>query len=203
MATHRAVTRLGPNLTLADVAREAGVSAATLVQRFGSKRGLLLAFASLAAEGTDEEYAAIRRKHPDPLDAIREVVRCFAQLASSPEAVSNGLAFLQMDLSNPEFHAYAQAGAQSTLIELKKILDDGVKGGQLVKCDTARLAFALNAMIGGAMVSWAVVREGTAEDAMQRAVDTLIRPYVAPTAPKRATRATRTRGAGRQRQPRR
>ena len=85
MATHRAVTRLGPNLTLADVAREAGVSAATLVQRFGSKRGLLLAFASLAAEGTDEEYAAIRRTHPDPLDAIREVVRCFAQLASSPE----------------------------------------------------------------------------------------------------------------------
>ena len=193
MATHRAVTRLGPNLTLADVAREAGVSAATLVQRFGSKRGLLLAFASLAAEGTDEEYAAIRRKHPDPLDAIRAVVRCFAELASSPEAVSNGLAFLQMDLSDPEFHAYAQAGAQATLIELKKILDDGVKGGQLVKCDTARLAFALNAMIGGAMVSWAVIREGTAEEAMQRAVDTLIRPYVAPTATKRPTRATRPR----------
>ncbi len=129
MATHRVVTRLGPNLTLADVAKEAGVSAATLVQRFGSKRGLLLAFASLAVEGTDEEYAAIRHKYPDPLDAIREVVRCFAQMAPSPEAVSNALAFLQMDLSDPEFHAYAQAAARHTLIELKKILDDGVRSG--------------------------------------------------------------------------
>jgi AcrR family transcriptional regulator len=193
MATHRVVTRLGPSLTLADVAKEAGVSAATLVQRFGSKRGLLLAFASLAAEGTDEEYAAIRHKYPDPLDAIREVVRCFAQMAPSPEAVSNALAFLQVDLSDPEFHAYALAQAKATLIEMKKILDDGVKNGQLVKCDTARLAFALNAMIGGAMVSWAVVREGTAVETMQQAVDTLIRPYLAPAAIKRRSRATRTR----------
>ena len=185
MATHRVVTRLGPNLTLADVAKEAGVSAATLVQRFGSKRGMLLAFASLAAEGTDEEYAAIREKYPDPVDAIREVVRCFAQMASSPEAVSNALAFLQMDLSDPEFHAYALAQARATQVELKKLLDDGVKRGVFVKCDTAALAFALNAIIGGAMVSWAVLREGRAEAAMQRAADTLIRPYLTPTARRR------------------
>ena len=175
------VTRLGPSLTLADVAREAGVSAPTLVQRFGSKRGLLLAFASLAAEGTDEEYAAIRQAHPDPLDAMRAVVRCFAQMAPSPEAVSNGLAFLQMDLSDPDFHGYALAHAKATLRELKKILDDGVRGGRFVKCNTTRLAFAVHAMIGGSMVSWAVLRDGTAEEAMLDAVDALLGPYLAPT----------------------
>ncbi len=43
-AAFRAIARLGPSkLTLADVAREANVSAASLVQRFGSKRALLLA----------------------------------------------------------------------------------------------------------------------------------------------------------------
>ena len=189
MATHRVVTRLGPNLTLADVAKEAGVSAATLVQRFGSKRGLLLAFASLAAVGTDEEYAAIRQRYPDPVDAIREVVRCFAQMATSPEAVSNALAFLQVDLSDPDFHKYAHAQAKATLIELQKILDDGVKSGRVVKCDTTRLAFALNAIIGGAMVSWAIVRDGTAEKTMQQAVETLMAPYVRPK--RRRTRAKR------------
>ena len=41
-ATFRAVGAVGPaRLTLADVAREAGVAPATLVQRFGSKRALL------------------------------------------------------------------------------------------------------------------------------------------------------------------
>jgi AcrR family transcriptional regulator len=43
-ATARAVSRVGPaRLTLADVAKEAGVVPATLVQRFGTKRGMLLA----------------------------------------------------------------------------------------------------------------------------------------------------------------
>ena len=45
-AAQRAMTRRGPHeLTLADVAAEAGVSAGRLVQRFGSKRALLLALA--------------------------------------------------------------------------------------------------------------------------------------------------------------
>jgi AcrR family transcriptional regulator len=185
-AVQQVVTRQGPNFTLADVAREAGVSAATLVQRFGSKRGMLLAFASLAAQGTDEEFAAIRQQHPDVADAIRAVVRCYAQmLASSPEAVSNGLAFLQVDLSDPEFHRYALLQARATLAELKQLLDDGVKSGRLVQCDTRKLAFALNAIIGGSMVSWAVLRDGTSEEAMQEAVDVLIRPYIVAPKPRK------------------
>ena len=41
-AAFRAIAQLGPaKLTLADVAREANVTAASLVQRFGSKRALL------------------------------------------------------------------------------------------------------------------------------------------------------------------
>lgn len=199
-AVHAVVTRLGPNLTLADVAKEAGVSAATLVQRFGSKRGLLLAFASLAEKGTDEEFAAIRQQHPDPIDAIRAVVRCYSLMAPTPEAVSNGLAFLQVDLSDPDFHRYALAQARATLVEIQKILDDAVRAGRLVKCNTEDLAFALHAIIGGAMVSWGILRDGTAEAAMLRAADTLMRPYVKPatstrrqarTKPRRQTRQAR------------
>jgi AcrR family transcriptional regulator len=184
-AVHAVVTRLGPNLTLADVAKEAGVSAATLVQRFGSKRGLLLAFAALAEKGTDEEFAAIRQQHPDPLDAIRAVVRCYSLMAPTPEAVSNGLAFLQVDLSDPDFNRYALAQARATLVEIKKILDDAVRTGRLVKCDTEELAFALHAIIGGAMLSWGILRDGTSEATMLRAADTLMRPYVIPATSKR------------------
>ena len=43
-ATARVMQRLGPTqITLADVAKEAGVVPATLIQRFKTKRGLLLA----------------------------------------------------------------------------------------------------------------------------------------------------------------
>jgi AcrR family transcriptional regulator len=177
-ATHRVVARLGPNLTLADVAREAGVSAATLVQRFGSKRGLLLAFASLGSDETREQFDAIRAAHPDPLNALRKTVRCYARMAPTPEAVSNALAFLQMDMTDPDFHQPALVAVRETLVELQRILDNAVKARRLRRCDTKELAFALHAVIGGAMLAWAILREGTAESMMQSAVDTLMEPRV-------------------------
>src|SRR6267378_8251977 len=90
-AAHRVVMRLGPNLTLADVAKEAGVSAATLVQRFGSKRGLLLALASSGSQGLPEEFARIRAAHRSPLAALIGVGDCMAAMAESPETLSNSL----------------------------------------------------------------------------------------------------------------
>ena len=70
-AAGRIIARLGPaNFTLADVAREVGLSAATLVQRFGSKRGLMLAVAESARDSVDTCFAAVRRAHPSPLDAL-------------------------------------------------------------------------------------------------------------------------------------
>src|SRR3989442_4018937 len=85
MATHRVVSRLGPNLTLADVANEAGVSPATLVQRFGSKRGLLLAFAAAGPEGMDDEFERLRKAHRSPLAAVYALAECMAAMASKPE----------------------------------------------------------------------------------------------------------------------
>jgi AcrR family transcriptional regulator len=177
-AAHRVINRVGPHLTLADVAKEAGVSPATLVQRFGSKRALLLAFVSSASGATGMQFAQIRATHPDPIEAIREAVRCFAQMAPTPEAVSNGLAFLQIDLSDPEFHRHAYVQARDTVEELRRLLEAAIKAGRLERCETRRLARALHAIIGGSMVSWAVLREGPAEKWMLADVDTLLKPLI-------------------------
>ena len=186
LAAHRVVNRVGPALTLADVAREAGVSPATLVQRFGSKRGLLLAFVSSASGATGRQFAAIRSAHPDPMAAIEEVVRCYAQMAPTPEAVSKALAFLQIDLSDPEFHHHALVQARDTLTELTRLVADAVAQGRLLPCDPAAVARALNAVIGGSMLSWAVLREGTALDWMQRDVRTVLAPLLVKTPARRA-----------------
>jgi hypothetical protein len=111
---------------------------------------------------------------------FNEIVRCYAQMAPSPEAVSNGLAFLQVDLSEPDFHRHALAQARTTLAALKQILDDGVRSGRLAPWDTKRLALALHSTIGGAMVAWAVLRQGTAESMMLDVVETLLAPHVMP-----------------------
>ena len=62
MAATRVMSRLGPReLTLAHIANEAGLTASALVQRFGSKRGLLLAMSERWANATDELFAGFDR----------------------------------------------------------------------------------------------------------------------------------------------
>jgi AcrR family transcriptional regulator len=60
-ATYRAMNRLGPGeLTLAEIAAEAGLTAGALVQRFGSKRALLLSLAARHAASAGELLAGLR-----------------------------------------------------------------------------------------------------------------------------------------------
>jgi AcrR family transcriptional regulator len=175
-ATSRVVSRLGPNLTLADVAREAGVSPATLVQRFGSKRGLLLAFASAGSQDLGGEFARIRAAHRSPLAAVYGVAACMAAMNETPETLSNGLAFLQMDLVDPEFHKHALVHSRNTQAAIAKLLDEAVDAGELRPCDTTRLARAVQATMGGSLLQWAIDREGKVTDRLREDLDSLLRP---------------------------
>src|ERR1700754_5183738 len=72
-AAARSMGRHGPTeLTLAAVAAEAGVSAATLVQRFGSKHGLIREVSEHAAATAHEVFDAARSATDDPLAALVE-----------------------------------------------------------------------------------------------------------------------------------
>src|SRR5712692_6512749 len=100
MATMRVMQRRSPvDLTLADVAKEAGVVPATLIQRFGTKRGLLLAACRTAPDAVPGQFAAGRAKYSSPLKALIELYADCSGFAPTPEAVANGLAYLQIDLT--------------------------------------------------------------------------------------------------------
>jgi AcrR family transcriptional regulator len=179
-ATYRVVSRLGPNLTLGDVAKEAGVSPATLVQRFGSKRGLLLAFAASGPEGLASEFDRIRAAHRSAIGAVYGVADCMAAMAVSPQTMSNSLAFLQMDLVDPDFHKHALAHSKAMHAEIKRLLDDAMTEGALQRCDTARLARAVQGLIGGSLVQWAIDRDGKAADRLREDLDCLLKPRHCP-----------------------
>src|SRR5712692_3098644 len=101
----RAISRLGVmRLTLADVAAELHVSPGTLVHRFGSKRGLLLALMRRSVGRVAERSAERRAAHRSPLAALRALGERMARRVESPKALANNLTFLQVDLSDPDFH---------------------------------------------------------------------------------------------------
>ena len=188
-AAARAVSRLGPaKLTLAEVAAEARVSAATLVQRFGSKRQLLLALAASASGDLEREFAEIRAAARTPLDAVYGVGDCMAAMAKTPEMLSNGLAFLQIDLVDPDFHRLALAHARKMRVEIKKLLDEAVRSRELRPGGTARLAQAIAGMLSGSLLQWAIERDGTARKRLRADLETLLE---ARTRRSRAARASR------------
>jgi len=176
--TSRAISRVGPaRLTLADVAAEVGVAPATLLQRFGSKRGLLLALASGAVDSVHACFDAVRAAHPSPLDALLAAATEMTRHVHTPEEMANHLAFLQIDLSDPDFYRLMLENSKRILAGYQALIAEAVEAAELAPCDTARLARAVAAIAGGSLIAWAVHREGTAERWVRDDLATLLGPY--------------------------
>lgn len=178
IAAHRTIARLGPaRVTLADVASEARLAPATLVQRFGSKRGLLLALVEMGVNGVDACFADVRAAHRSPLAALVAAATEMTRHVKSPQELANGLAFLQLDVSDPDFHRLAVKNSRRLQAGYKALLDEAVAAGELAPCDTARLARTVGAVSGGSLIGWAIVREGPAEHWVREDLMMLLAPY--------------------------
>jgi AcrR family transcriptional regulator len=177
-AAARVMQRRSPvELTLADVAKEAGVVPATLIQRFGSKRELLLANCKAWTADVAGQFAAARAKYQSPLKTLIELMVEFSGFAATPESMANFLAYLQIDLTDPEFHAVLLVQFETMRGETRKLLDNAVAARELKPCDTAELARLVQQVNGGAMLDWAVYRKGTLGAWIRRSLEALFAPY--------------------------
>jgi AcrR family transcriptional regulator len=188
MATIKTMSRLGPvKLTLAEVAREAGLSAAALVQRFGSKRGLLLAVSREAAAGMDDCFDDFRQRHESPLEALIAAATDMARQTRTPDEMANTLAFLQIDVSDPDFRRPMIEMSRKIMKGYERVIEAAIAAGELRPCDPVALARAIGAVTSGSLISWGIFRKGTAEAWVRTDLDALIDPY------RQAKAATRSR----------
>jgi AcrR family transcriptional regulator len=193
-AAARVMQRRSPvDLTLADVAKEAGVVPATIIQRFGTKRDLRLANCKAWTADVAGQFAAARAKHGSPLKTLIELFVEFSGFAAAPESMANFLAYLQIDLSDPEFRAVLLVQFATMRDETKKLLDDAVATRELKPCDTGELARLVQLVNGGAMLDWAAYRKGSLAAWIRSAVEGLLAPYRP--IKRRKSRATRRVGA--------
>jgi len=181
MAAQRAISRLGPGeLTLADIAGEAGVTAGLLVQRFGSKRDLLLALSQQFSGGTSEMFAELRKGHRSPLAVLRAYSDCMAHMAATPAAFARNFAYLQIDLTDPDFRKHLMKHAAASRLELQKLIKEAIDAKELSPHTNAKqLARTIEAVVGGSMLSWAFYQEGPAAKWMRQDLDAILKPYLA------------------------
>ncbi|MDJ0385895.1 TetR/AcrR family transcriptional regulator [Streptomyces sp. G-G2] len=176
-AAVRVMGRAGPaKLTLAAVARECGLVAGTLVQRFGSKRGMLLALAAHGVRDLGELSARVRAEHSSPLDALAALITAAWSPLATPTAYANHLAFLCADLADAEFHRLAldaQRAQRAAVGELLELAHAELRPGT----DTGALADAVQAAVTGAGLLWAVDREGELAGRQRAALAAALAPY--------------------------
>jgi AcrR family transcriptional regulator len=169
--------RVGPaRVTFAAAAAEVGLSAATLVQRFGSKRDLLLA---ADKRGIDLWVGALDRSTAaSPLARIVEGLVLAADPVATPEQMANSLAMLQLDLADPDFHAETLRGARAVRARIMRDLGAALEAGELRQgSDITTLAKLVETTYHGALIGWAIHRESTLADWMREQIEAALAPH--------------------------
>jgi AcrR family transcriptional regulator len=183
-AAYRVMMRLGPSQwTLSDIAREAGLTAGALVHRFGSKRELMLALMERFAGTAGDLFMHLRARSGSALSAVYAYGDCMAAMGSTPEMLAHHLSYLQLDLTDPDYHRLFRAQAETGRAELRALLNEAVLAGELVarrgeeEVDTTALAHAVQVTVTGSLFTWATYQDGSALEWMRRDMDHLLRPY--------------------------
>src|SRR6266511_1977099 len=153
-AAGRVIGQVGPNrLTLAAVAAEAGLAPAT------------------------ESFTTTGAAAATPLDALLQAMSRMARVVATPEELANHLAFLEMDLNDPEFHRLALDNASAVRDAIQALLAEAVTAGQLRSCDPAVLAHAVQVTYNGSLLTWAIYRQGKVADQVRHDLAFLLEPY--------------------------
>lgn len=147
--------RLGPDFTLADVSRVSGLSPATLVQRFGDKRGLVV---RAAARGNDRFVAALAEApRATGVDAVIDLFWTVTPSEQEQAALAEQLHWLRDDLRDPDLNVLARerrARLHAAVVERLPPLP--------IQAETA--ARLLEAQWRGALLQWGLEPKGALAD---------------------------------------
>jgi len=140
----------GPaRLTLARIGARAGLTAGALVIRYGSKRGLLAAFAARSVADVASLFAAAARRRPgDPwAAAVDGLVRLAAPL-SDRRAFAHHLGWFALELADDDLRPHAVAHARAVQAELAGLLEGDAAARRLYTA------------YQGALILWALEPRG-------------------------------------------
>jgi AcrR family transcriptional regulator len=178
-AMARLMRRVGPDeLTLVAIAAEAGVTASALVQRFGSRRELILAHWRQAANPARDLRPRRDVQPQSPLEALRAIAVVYAKLAASPGAALRNLAYMQHDCGDPVIRRHVLRHARAARTHFAQLLAAAVSRGELrPETDVTALAQMIDVTLLGSLLSWALHRDGPSATYFRRNLDAVLRPH--------------------------
>ncbi|WP_344111723.1 helix-turn-helix domain-containing protein [Kribbella alba] len=179
-ATRQVLAELGPaKLTLAAVGARVGLAPPTLMQRFGNKRGLLLASAARSPLMVLRAAEEAEARNTSPLATLRDFALSSVAHIKHREELGNGLGFVQLDVADPEFREHALAHSAAIVDSCARLLQAAQAAGELKPdADVPALARLTLVCFNGALQVWAVNGWGSLTDFMRDQLELLLSPYL-------------------------
>lgn len=179
-AAIRVLGRVGlERLTLADVGAEAGLSAATLVQRFGSKREMMLCLFRHGTEAAEARFASAMTSSESPLESLFAAAMDRVGAGDGPTTLSNRVAFFLSQMDDPEFHVLALENSNRSIDGYRVMLERAIEAGELNEegLGPEQLAPTIHAMTFGSLVVWSIYREGSLRNRVRNDLEMLLNPF--------------------------
>ena len=162
-AAQQVLYELGPaDFTLERAAARGGVSAATLIKRFGSKKRLFLELNRRWVASIGPGLAAASAGQPTPLARLRAAALWGFSDLDSPGRTANQLATLALDLQDAAMQELLAAGWQIVQDRLAELAGAAIAAGQLAGAPPAgQVARILFAAGEGIRLTWCVQPAGS------------------------------------------
>jgi AcrR family transcriptional regulator len=162
-AAQRLLFEVGPaEFTLARAAARGGVSAATLIKRFGSKRELFLALNRRWADSIEPGLAAATAGQPTPLARLRAAATWGFGDLDAPSNTANQLAALALDLQDPAMQELLARGWRIVIGRLTELAAEAIEAGELDgRLPAEQVARILFAAGEGIRLTWSVLSGGS------------------------------------------
>jgi len=168
------IARIGPKFVLADVAAEAGVATGTLMHRFGSKHGLLVAMIDGATAAIESDGPAgpagpdgpstpsapgvtSGPDGPDPVRAVRDRIVAHYAALDDARSAANNLAQLAVDLADDDLRPRMARLHAAVERALEPLLADGFPGAPPPPVAARILA----ALADGTAIRWSAAPHGS------------------------------------------
>jgi AcrR family transcriptional regulator len=170
----------GADVTLAAIAQEAGLAASTLVERFGSRRALLLAAASSAADGVDAAFDTAIAERGSPLETLVTALVALSAPLRTRAALARQIGVLRIDVADPGFRELADRHSARLRARVADLLSQARAADELATaCDVDALARAVHVAYNGSLVTWGIGGAGRQDDALRQDIAAVLAPYSA------------------------
>lgn len=177
-ATRQVLAESGPvKLTLAAVGSRVGLAPPTLMQRFGSKRGLLLASAARSPLMVLRAAEEAEARNTSPLVTLRAFALSAVAHIKHREELANGL--FQLDIADPEFRRHALAHSAAIVDSCARLYQAAVEAGELrAETDVPALARHTLVCFTGALQVWAVNGWDSLPEFLTEQLDLMLAPHL-------------------------